>query len=100
MRHRAADALTRVVLSQLDRVVAADDPLVGPVERVRALLVADPVAVRVPERALLEHAALPACASQTLREHEPASAGADDEQVDGLRRWRARARAASGSRRL
>jgi len=37
--HRAADAAPAVVLAQLDRVLPADDPLLGPVEGVRASLV-------------------------------------------------------------
>src|SRR5204862_6739258 len=43
--HRAADAAPRVVLAELHRVLAAGDPLVGPVELVRAGLVGDPVLV-------------------------------------------------------
>ena len=64
--HRAADAVAGVVLAELDRVLAADDPLLGPVELVRAGLVGDPVLVGIPERARLEHHHLPAAAGQPL----------------------------------
>ena len=80
--HRAADAMAGVVLAQLDVVAAADDPLVGPVDRVRAGLVGDPVAVRVPERPLLEHDDAPALAGEPLREQAAAGAAADDRDVD------------------
>ena len=68
--HRAADPVPAVVLAELDRVGAAGDPLVGPVEPVRSGLVGDPVLVGIPERPRLEHhdlpsrvapAAVPAC---------------------------------------
>ena len=81
--HRAADAVTAVVLAELDRVGSADDPLLVPVQPVRAGLVGHPVLVRVPERAGLEHDHLPAAAREPLRERAAAGAGADDHQVDG-----------------
>ena len=39
VHHGAADAMAGIVLAQRDRVTAADDPLVGPVEMVRAFFV-------------------------------------------------------------
>ena len=80
--HRAADPVPGVVLAQLDRVVAADDALVRPVEVVRAFLVGDPVLVGVPEGAALEHDDPPARAREPLGEHRAAGAAADDQQVD------------------
>ena len=81
--HRAADAVPAVVLAELDRVGSADDPLLGPVQPVRARLVGHPVLVRVPERPGLEHDHLPAAAREPLRERASAGAGADDHEVDG-----------------
>ena len=82
--HRAADAPPGVVLAQLDRVRAADDPRLGPVERVGAGLVRDPVLVGIPERPGLQHEHPPAPAGEPLRQRGPAGAGADDQHVDRL----------------
>jgi hypothetical protein len=82
VRHRAADADARVVLAHLDRIVARDDPLVRPVEAVRSLLVAHPVAIRIPERALLEDHDPPPGPREPLRERDAAGTRADHEQVD------------------
>ena len=82
VHHRPADAPAGVVLAQLDRVRAADDPLLGPVEVVAAGLVGHPVLVRVPERAGLQDHDPPAVPGQPLGEHGPAGTGADDHQVD------------------
>ena len=71
-----------VVLAQLDRVIAADDPLVGPVQVVRAFLVGNPVLVGIPERTALEHDDPPAGAREALREHRTPRAAADDQQID------------------
>jgi len=84
--HRAADAAAGVVLAQFDRVVAADDALLGPVQLVGTGLVGDPVLVGVPERPGLEDDDLPAVPGQPLREHRAAGPGADDDQVDLLAR--------------
>ena len=80
--HRPADAAARVVLAHLDRVGAADDPLLVPVQRVRAGLVGDPVLVGMPERAGLDDHDPPPGAGQALSEHRSAGSGADDAQVD------------------
>ena len=61
---------------------ATDDPLLGPVELVRPGLIGDPVLVGVPERARLDDHDPPALPGQALRQHRPAGARADDEQVD------------------
>jgi len=82
VHHRPADAATGVVAAHRDRVGAADDPLLRPVQLVRAGLVAHPVLVGVPERARLEDDDLPAVPGQPLGEHRPAGAGADDDEVD------------------
>ena len=66
--HRAADPVAGVVLAQLDRVAAADHPILRPVDLVRAGLVGDPVLVGIPERARLEHDDLPAAAGEPLGE--------------------------------
>ena len=49
---------------------------------VRAALVADPVAVRVPERSGVERDDLPAPPREALREDAAARAAADDDEVD------------------
>ena len=82
VHHRPADAMAGVVLAHLDRIVPADDPLLVPVEGVRAVLVAHPVLVGIPERAFLEHDDAPARAGESLREHAAAGAAADDQEVD------------------
>jgi hypothetical protein len=86
VRHRAADADARVVLPELDRVVTGDDPVVGPVQACLpgALLVAHPVAVRVPERAFLEDHDLPAAARKPLCEDAPAGARPDHREIDDV----------------
>src|SRR5581483_7027294 len=60
---------------------AAHDPLVGPEELVRSLLVGDPVAIGIPERPALEHHHAPAAACEALREGAAAGAAAHDEHV-------------------
>ena len=72
--HRAADAVAGVVLAELDRIVAADHPIRGPVQLVRPRLIGDPVAVGIPERPGLEHDDLPAPSRQALRERAAARA--------------------------
>ncbi len=81
VHHRTADAATGVVLAQLDRVRAADDAVLGPVQLVRPGLVGHPVLVGVPERAGLENDDVPAVPGQPLGQHRTARAGADDDQV-------------------
>ena len=81
VHHRAADAVTRVVLPHLDRVVSADDPLVVPVEVRRTLLVGDPVGVGIPERPPLEHDDAPSGAGEPLGENAATRATADDHDV-------------------
>ena len=80
--HRPAHAATGVVLAHLDRVGAADDALLGPVQLVRAGLVGDPVLVGMPERAGLDDHDPPAGPGQALGQHRAAGAGADDAHVD------------------
>ena len=84
VRHRPADADPRVVLAHLDRVVSPDDARVRPVDRGRGLLVGDPVAVRVPERPLLQDHDPPPRARKPLRQRDPAGARAHDDEVDGV----------------
>ncbi len=82
--HRPTDAAAAVVLAELHRVIAADDALLGPVQRVCARLVRDPIFVRVPEGPGLQHEHTPALAGETLRERCAASARTDDQHVDRL----------------
>ena len=82
--HRPAHATAGVVAAQRYRVGAADLPGLGPVEGVRAPLVADPVAIRVPEGAGVQADDLPAGTGQPLRDHRAAGAGADHDEVDLL----------------
>ena len=79
--HRAADPPPGVVLAQLDRVRAADDPFLGPVQLVRAGLIGDPVLVRVPERTGLQDDDLPPLAGQSLGQDRPTGSGTDHDQV-------------------
>ncbi len=80
--HRAADAAPGVVLAELHGVLPADYPWLGPVQRVGAGLVGDPVGVWVPERPGLQHEDLPASAGQALGERGAAGARADDQHVN------------------
>ena len=82
VHHRPADSAAGVVGPQRHRVVAGDDPRFGPVQVVRAGLVADPVGVRVPERSRVQGDDLPAGAGQALEHGGPARAAPDDHQVD------------------
>ena len=82
--HRAAHAAPAVVLAELDRVLAADDPRLGPVQLVCAGLVGDPVLVGVPERPGLQDQHPPAPPGEALRERRAAGARADDQHVDRL----------------
>jgi hypothetical protein len=86
MRHRAPHADARVVLSKLDRIAARDDAVVRPVQAclTGSLLVADPVAVGVPERPLLEHDDLPPAARETLGNHAAAGARPDHHEIDDV----------------
>ena len=78
--HGAADAAPGVVLAQLDRVVAAENALLRPVQGMRAGLVGNPVLVGMPERAGLQYHDAPARSRQPLREYRPAGAGPDDDR--------------------
>ena len=80
--HRPADAAAGVVRAERHRVVAGDDARLGPVQVVRAGLVANPVLVRVPERAGVQGGDAPAAARQPLRERGAARATANDDQVE------------------
>ncbi len=80
--HRAADPAARVVLAELDRILASDDPLLCPVEQVRSGLVGDPVLVGIPERSGFQHQHAPATTRQALSKGRTASPGADDQHVN------------------
>ena len=82
VHHRPAHAASRVVLAHLDGVCAADDPLLVPVQLVRAGLVGDPVLVGMPERAGLDDHDPPSGPGQALGQDRPSGAGADDANVD------------------
>ena len=82
VHHRPADAAAGVVRAQRHRVVAVDDPRFGPVQVVRARLVADPVGVRVPERPGVQADDPPAAPGQPLQHRRAARAAAHDDQVD------------------
>ena len=81
MHRAAADAFAAVVGAQRERVVAAGDAQVLPVELVRACLVADPVALRVPERPGFEPHDAEARAREPLQQHAARRADADDEVI-------------------
>jgi hypothetical protein len=79
--HRAADAAPGVVRAHRHRVGSRDDPRVGPVQVVRARLVAHPVGVRVPERAGVQGRYPPPGPGQPLQQDRAARAAAHDDQV-------------------
>ena len=80
--HRAADAAPGVVRAHRHRVGPGDHPRVGPVQVVRACLVAHPVGVGVPERAGVQGRHPPPGPGQALQQDRAARAAADDHQVD------------------
>ena len=82
VHHRPAHAAAGVVFAHLDRVGAADDPFLVPVQLVRSGLVGDPVLVGMPERAGFDDHDPPSGPGQTLGQHRPSGAGADDADVD------------------
>ena len=82
VHHRPAHAPARVVRAERHRVSAVDHPRLGPVQVVRARLVADPVGVGIPERPGVQRDDPPAPAGHPLRERGPARAAAHDGQVD------------------
>ena len=82
MDHRAADAAARVVGAHRHRVAARDDAGIGPVQVVRARLVADPVGVGVPEGPRVQGGHPPARPGQPLQQHRAARPAAHDDQVD------------------
>src|SRR6185312_1066612 len=51
MHRSAADSFSAVIFTKRQRMLAARNPQIGPVQLVRSLFVADPVAFRIPERA-------------------------------------------------
>ena len=82
MHGAAADAFAAVVRAERERIGAAGDAQIFPVEFVRAGFVADPVALRIPERAGFEPDHVEACARQSLQQHAAGRAAADDQVVD------------------
>ncbi len=82
MDHGPAHPPTGVVRAERDRVGAGDHPWLGPVQAVRARFVADPVGVRVPERAGVEPDDAPPGPGQTLHQGGPAGPAPDDDDVD------------------
>jgi hypothetical protein len=79
--HRAAHSAAGVVGAKRDRIVASNDPRIGPVQVMRARLIADPVGIRVPERARIQANHPPARPRQPLQHRGPACAAANNDQV-------------------
>ena len=83
--HRpAAHALAAVVGPEGERIAPAGDPRILPVQPVRAGLVADPVALRLPKRARFQSDDAEAGAGQALQQHAARRTDADDEVVDAF----------------
>src|SRR5690348_2791985 len=81
MHRAAADALAAVVGAEGQRLAAAGDAQVVPVEVVRSDLVADPVALGVPEGSGVEADDAEAGAREALDEHAAGRADADDHVI-------------------
>ena len=78
----SADAFAAVVGAERERIGAAGNARVVPVELVRALFVADPVPLGIPERARLQTDNVEAGAGQTLQKYAACGTDADDHEVD------------------
>ena len=85
MHRAAADAFAAVVFAEGQRMLAAGDPQIGPVQFVRALFVADPVTLGIPERASLETDHPEARPRQALQQYAAGRADADDAVVHFIR---------------
>ena len=81
MDHRSAHTATQLFF-HLDRVGAADDPLLVPVEPMGSGFVGDPVLVGMPERTSFDDHDLPALASDALGQHGATRARSDDTEID------------------
>ncbi len=77
----STNTLAAVVGAQRERVFAARDPFVVPVEIVRAFFVAHPIGFGIPERTRIEPYNVEARASQTLQQDTSACAYADDRVI-------------------
>src|SRR5919199_2768044 len=83
----AANTPAAVVFSQREWVLSANNAQIIPVQLVRAGLVADPVALRVPEGARVEAHDAETGLGQPLQHHTAARAEADDAEIDLLVVW-------------
>src|SRR5436309_11280418 len=83
----AANTPAAIVFPQGERVLPANKAQIIPVQLVRAGLVADPVALRVPKRAGLEAHDAEAGLGQPLQHHTTTRAEADDAEIHLLVVW-------------
>ena len=79
-----ANALAAVIGAQRQRISSPGDARLSPVELVGAGLIADPVALRIPEWPRFQAHDVEACAGQPLQQHAAGRADADDHVVDLL----------------
>src|SRR5438045_3590336 len=77
----AANAPAAVVFSERERVLSSNNAQIIPVQLVRAGLVAEPVALGIPERAGVKAHDAEAGLGQPLQHHAAARAEADDAEV-------------------
>src|SRR5919201_6329536 len=77
----AANTPAAIVFPQCERVLPSNNAQIIPVQLVRAGLVADPVALRVPEGAGVEAHDAEAGLGQSLQHHTTARAEADDAEI-------------------
>jgi len=82
MHGAAADPLAAVVAAEFERIVAAADPRVGPVQLVLALLVRGEVVERPPERTGVEGDGAEPRLGERAGERAAAGAGADNREID------------------
>ena len=77
----AAHAFAAVIRAQRERIFAAGDAQIFPVEIVRAGLVADPIALRIPERTRFHADHSKTGAREPLQQHAAGRADADDHVI-------------------
>jgi hypothetical protein len=83
--HRAAAySLAAVVRSQRQRMLAARDPQIVPVELVRSLLIADPFPFRIPEWPGFQSHDSESCARKPLQQNATRRSDSHNAVIDGL----------------
>ena len=81
MDRPAPNALAAVIGSQRQRISSTGDPWLSPVEILGASLIADPIALRIPERPRFQAHNVEPCARQPLHQHAAGRTDAYDRIV-------------------